>query len=193
MNKNLNSYIGGKNYWNNKFFKRKSPLEADNFLKENIKFFKKGNLLDIACGDGRNAIHLSKLDFNVLGIDFSKEAIKKLKFYSKIENQKIKILKFDLNKNLYKKRLGKFDTIIVNHYKLNKQNLNNIHKLLNKNGILYVCGFSDKTIELGNLKKKDLLKKEDFNHLKKTLKLLFLKESKLNNDTFIQLIFTKNN
>lgn len=46
----------------------------------------KGKLLDLGCGQGRDAIALSKLGFEVIGIDNSKVGIEQLNEIAKTEN-----------------------------------------------------------------------------------------------------------
>lgn len=61
---------------------------------ELIAFFSaiknKGKLLDLGCGQGRNAIALAKLGFEVTGIDYSKVGIKQLNEIAKKENLPLK-------------------------------------------------------------------------------------------------------
>ena len=45
------------------------------FLVENIELLPKGRVLDVAMGNGRNAIYLAKIGFEVEGIDISPEAV----------------------------------------------------------------------------------------------------------------------
>ena len=56
-------YMGDKNWWNKRFEGRNQELmKHDIKLDEDLSLFpSKGKVLDVACGDGRNAIYLSKL------------------------------------------------------------------------------------------------------------------------------------
>ncbi|HEX2896667.1 MAG TPA: class I SAM-dependent methyltransferase [candidate division Zixibacteria bacterium] len=49
--------------------------ELANFVKSSKR---RGNALDLGCGDGRNALFLAKMAYNVTGVDVSKVAVKKL-------------------------------------------------------------------------------------------------------------------
>ena len=46
------------------------------FLVENVDLLPKGRVLDAAMGRGRNALYLSRLGFQVKGVDISSEAVK---------------------------------------------------------------------------------------------------------------------
>lgn len=50
---------------------------------------KKGKLLDLGCGQGRNAIALSKMGFEVTAIDYSKVGVEQLNKTAKKDNLKL--------------------------------------------------------------------------------------------------------
>ena len=50
-------------------------LEPAQFLVENLRLLPKGRVLDVAMGNGRNAIYLAKAGFDVEGVDMSPEAV----------------------------------------------------------------------------------------------------------------------
>lgn len=50
-------------------------FEPAEFLVENVEILPKGRVLDVAMGSGRNAIYLSKLGFDVEGVDMSPKAV----------------------------------------------------------------------------------------------------------------------
>lgn len=60
---------------------------------ELIAFFnkhpQKGKILDLGCGQGRDAIPLARLGYSVTGIDFSKVGIDQMNSVSKSENLKL--------------------------------------------------------------------------------------------------------
>jgi tellurite methyltransferase len=51
-------------------------LEPAGFLEENLKILPRGRALDVAMGNGRNAIYLAKHGFEVEGIDISSQAVR---------------------------------------------------------------------------------------------------------------------
>lgn len=52
-----------------------NSLEPAQFLVKNLELLAKGKVLDVAMGNGRNAIYLAKMGFDVEGIDNSPEAV----------------------------------------------------------------------------------------------------------------------
>jgi len=50
-------------------------LEPAQFLVENMALLPRGRVLDVAMGNGRNAIYLARLGLQVEGIDISREAV----------------------------------------------------------------------------------------------------------------------
>ena len=53
----------------------KSSFEPSQFLVENIELLPKGRALDVAMGAGRNTIYLTKMGFEVEGVDISPEVV----------------------------------------------------------------------------------------------------------------------
>ncbi|MDY6965673.1 MAG: methyltransferase domain-containing protein [Halobacteriota archaeon] len=49
--------------------------QPSQFLVDNIELLPRGRALDLAMGNGRNAIFLAKMGFEVEGVDISREAI----------------------------------------------------------------------------------------------------------------------
>ena len=76
-------YMGDREYWDEKFCNRSDNiLKPEKLLVDNIDYFRKGTVLDIACGDGRNSIFLLEKGFRVTGVDFSAEALKRLNIFA---------------------------------------------------------------------------------------------------------------
>lgn len=50
-------------------------FEPAQFLVDNVELLPKGRVLDVAMGNGRNAIYLAKLGFDVEGVDMSPDAV----------------------------------------------------------------------------------------------------------------------
>ena len=72
-----------KDWFDSKYYhilyQNRDEKEADNFLSvlSKLEFFKKNfKIIDIACGKGRHSLFLSKLGFNVTGVDLSENSIK---------------------------------------------------------------------------------------------------------------------
>lgn len=124
--------------------------ELDPDMKEALEKFKisTGSFLDLGTGPGTQAIELSKMGFEVTGIDISKEAIMNA---HKLDNQ-VKFVQDDIL-NIHIRR--KFDYIfdrgcfhIIEEEKRHVY-LENVVKLLNKEGMLFLKCFSDKNTFTG--------------------------------------------
>lgn len=114
-------YMGDRTFWDEKFRSRSDTLLApEKSLIYNISYFKNGSVLDIVCGDGRNAIFLINKGFKVTGIDFSYEVLKRLEVFSKERGENLITKQVDLTKDNVLIDIEIFDNIVINHYRFNK-------------------------------------------------------------------------
>ncbi len=90
-------------------------LDPSNFLVENIDLLPGGKALDVAMGNGRNAIFLAERGFHVFGIDISKEAITEALELAAVSNVNITARVADLTtgSNI---QPGIYDVIICFNY-----------------------------------------------------------------------------
>lgn len=83
--------MGNATWWEERFRSRENslmPPEAK--LELDLKYFAESDkILDLACGDGRNAIYLTKIGYEVYAVDFCVEALKRLKSFARTEGLKI--------------------------------------------------------------------------------------------------------
>jgi tellurite methyltransferase len=166
-------YMGNKEFWDDKFANRSdNPLSPEQSLVENVIYFKKGSVLDIACGDGRNALFLLKNGFNVTGVDFSNEALKRLSRFAKRNSYLVNTKQIDLSRTNSLNDIGTFDNILINHYRLSKDQFKNIENNLIEGGILFVCGFGHKHRVDSKIRKEDLIQPNDFEYIRKSFDLI---------------------
>lgn len=186
------NYMGNANWWNNRFQSRSLNLmKHEKTLEEDLQFFQgRKTILDIASGDGRNAIYLAKLGFEIKAIDFSFEALKRLNYFANRENLKIKTELMDISKDDIIKLTKKYDAIIINHYRLPKNLYVDLINSLNSEGILWVNGFSELPEDNPNIRESDLLHEEDFKDLNPN-NFIDKKEYEINNNRFIRYIWKK--
>lgn len=90
-------------------------LLASDFLKKNIGLLPKGRVLDLAMGNGRNAVYLAGLGFEVEGVDISGEAVQKAIESASESGVKINAIKADLERE-YRIPEHSFDVIICFNY-----------------------------------------------------------------------------
>ena len=138
-------YMGNSTWWNERFKSQTLDRMAhEQRLEKDIKYFKiQGKLLDLACGDGRNAIYLSKLGYEVTAVDFSKEALNRLKFFMEEEKVFIKTKSMNLSKVNNLDGFDQFDGILINHYRLEPKLYMDLMKHLKQDGVLWVNGFCE--------------------------------------------------
>jgi methyltransferase family protein len=98
--------------WNKKYATEKYLFgqEAILFLKDHVGLLPKGQVLDLAIGEGRNAIFLATQGFDVTGIDISEEGLKKAQALATKHGVRIITIVADLE--TYKIPANTFDVII---------------------------------------------------------------------------------
>ncbi|MBO4458389.1 MAG: methyltransferase domain-containing protein [Butyrivibrio sp.] len=157
-------YMGDANWWNNRFSARSDKLMAhDSKLEADMAVFPNhGTALDIACGDGRNSIFLSKHGYSVDAVDFSETALERLHSFANAEKQIIHTKFIDLSNDSAFDELKEYDLIIINHFRLNKSLYPDLLKHLKKDGYLWVNGFHEIPSNNPNVTNTDLLIDGDF-------------------------------
>ena len=82
-NKNVNwftSWFDTKYY--HLLYKNRDDHDAQLFMKHLTNYLnipENGSILDLACGKGRQAVYLNSLNYNVTGVDLSKNSIEHAK------------------------------------------------------------------------------------------------------------------
>lgn len=187
------NYMGDEKFWNEKFQARSDkPLNPDNALVYNIKKLKMGSVLDIACGDGRNALFLLENGFEVMGIDFSYVALERLKKFSERKNYNVKIKCVDLSKSYALDDLGVFDNILINHFKLDKELLIKLKDHIVEAGIVIISGFGHEHKPDLRIRQCDLIQKEDISSIMKFFHLISCEENKDSRGFFVTYILKRN-
>ena len=185
-------YMGDKTYWDNKFEVRGDKiLSPEKALVNNIGYLKTGTVLDVACGDGRNALYLLKNGFDVTGIDFSNRALERLNTFAKRDGYEVKTKQVDLSISNSLNELKNFDNIVINHYRASKEVLKEILKHINDDGILFVCGFGNKHKVDSKIRQEDLILESDFEEIKNMFDLIKYEENEDERGFFVTYIFKK--
>ncbi|MBU3907221.1 MAG: class I SAM-dependent methyltransferase [Nanoarchaeota archaeon] len=177
------------------FRKEEPDIELKRFLSYLNKKRIRGDLLDVGCGAGRHSILFAKKGFNVTGFDYSSNAIKLAKRFTKKYNLDIN---FKVANVLSYKSRKKFDVIIdygCLHHLPKSEWLDYRKTLLNQSKIgtlIFLFAFSENSRRLHGyyLKKKQksiIINGEytyflSLNEIKKLFskefKIVFLKEKK---------------
>lgn len=92
-----------------------SSLEPAQFLVENVGLLPRGRVLDVAMGNGRNAIYLARAGFEVAGIDMSPKAVNTALEASREAGVTIRAQIADLERG-YQIEKGAYDVIICFNY-----------------------------------------------------------------------------
>lgn len=185
-------YMGDSKWWNERFKVRElNIMPYEKCLEDDIEFFhRNGKILDIACGDGRNAIYLARLGYQVIAIDFSEEALSRLNYFIKKENIEIKTKLVDLSSNDVLVNLDEFDGVIINHYRLKPQLYSVLMKHIKAGGVLWINGFRDIPINNPNITATDILMDRDFSSIE-NYKLENKKLYELGQKNFVRYIWRK--
>ena len=98
----------------NNIYKRKKKAFGDKpypIVNDLLSFRSEGNVLDLGCGDGRNALFLARHGFSVRAIDFADSGLSKVENYALKEDLPIKVKLADIRKNLCLE--DDFDIVLV--------------------------------------------------------------------------------
>lgn len=90
---------GDRRHWD-RMFKRQAYVfgkEPSALLRSHVEKLPLGRALDIAMGEGRNAVFLAKKGFDVEGVDLSEVALKKARRLAKENRVRITAINADLN------------------------------------------------------------------------------------------------
>jgi tellurite methyltransferase len=119
--------------WDERFGREEFALgkKANPFLKRNLSLFQKGRALDIATGEGRNAVFLAQHGFDVDAVDISEVGLKKARKFAKETGVKINTFHSDLN--TYQVKPEEYD-LIINFYFLKRSLIPKIKRGLKKGG-----------------------------------------------------------
>jgi 2-polyprenyl-3-methyl-5-hydroxy-6-metoxy-1,4-benzoquinol methylase len=131
-------------------FRRKKPdIEGYKVLKFLKKELKKGRVLDLGCGGGRNSVLLAENGFEAYGVDISKHAIKLAKLLAKEKKAKAEFKVGSVLDLAYKD--GFFDAVMdfgcLHHLRKSqwKKYLKSILRVLKTGGYYLLYTFSVET------------------------------------------------
>ena len=178
--------------WSERYKKRTGELKGPAlFIKDNIDKLKKGSVLDLACGDGRNSIYLARERFEVSGVDFSKEALERLESFSKDEGVEVETKVLDVDDKEDILSLDKFDNIVISNFKPTVEIFKTLPEILNEDGIIIFVTFNFRQAETSDFPRKFCLEKEEFKNVSDKLELVELEELKEGTNHLDGYIFKK--
>lgn len=84
-------------------------------VRNHVEALRKGKVLDVAMGEGRNAVFLAKQGFTVDGVDCSSAAVEKAKKLA--EEQKVTVDAKAQNLDFFLMPLMKYDGVVMTYFK----------------------------------------------------------------------------
>ena len=168
--------------WDERFREKEFAFgkEPNPFLKKHIAFFPRGKALDIATGEGRNAVFLAQHGFDVDAVDISNMGLKKVRKLAQEVGVKIHTLRVDLD--TYKIKEGEYD-LITNFYFLKRSLIPKIKKGLKRGGRVIFETYILEHRSLGTggpNQSKYFLKPNELLKLFKDFRILFYREGIFN-------------
>lgn len=167
--------------------------EPSSFLKNHLHHLKKGETLDLAMGEGRNAVFLAKNGFKVTGIDFSQTAADRAKALAYENDVQLEIKKQSLDFFLIP--LMKYDSIVVVDFHPGPTTMKNLVRGLAVQGTLLVDAYTKDQITKGTGFKPDTSECFGSNELLRELnglKIIYYREMQAENGEYrVQCIGVK--
>ncbi|HUL21428.1 MAG TPA: methyltransferase domain-containing protein [Thermodesulfobacteriota bacterium] len=167
-----------KKKWNERFARKEFALgkEPNPFLKKHIRLLPKGRALDLATGEGRNAVFLGENGFEVDAVDISEKGLKKTRGLARERGVKVKALLVDLDH--YQIEKERYD-LIASFYFLNRRLIPTIREGVKKGGMVIFETYilEHRTLATGGPKQaKYFLKPNELLRLFKNFRILFYRE-----------------
>jgi len=164
--------------WDKRFGQKEFALgrEPNPFLKKNIRFLPQGKALDIAAGEGRNAVFLAQQGFEVDAVDISEKGLKKAQKLARKKGVKINTSLIDLDQ--YPIGKEQYD-LIANFYFLKRRLIPRIKRGLKKGGKVIFETYILEHRELGTggpKQAKYFLKPNELIKLFRDFRILFYRE-----------------
>lgn len=131
-----------KSHWNKRFGDETYAYgkEPNKFIKEKAPLLRKGNVLAVAEGEGRNAVYLATLGHDVSTWDFSKEGLKKTTQLADEKEVHIETTLVDLSEAQWTKEAWDNIILVFGHFdtELRKETLQHIENSI-KPGGCFLC------------------------------------------------------
>ena len=109
-------YAGVANLWSAK---------PNRFLVAEVGELEPGRALDLACGEGQNAIWLATLGWDVVGVDYSEVAVGKARERAARDGVEVEFVSADLTE--YEPAHGAFDLVVVLYLHISSTQRASVH------------------------------------------------------------------
>ncbi len=163
--------------------------EPAQVLQNNLDLLPKGKVLDIAMGEGRNAVFMASKGYVVEGVDISAEALRKAKKLARTRHVTIQTINADLTN--YTLKPESYEVILNIHF-LQRNLIPEIKKGLKKGGVVVFENYlEDQLIYQPNLRRDFLLKKGELKEWFKDFDILVYQEFNNGKEAVATLIAKK--
>lgn len=177
-----------KRYETEAYIFGKEPVE---FLKEHVGLLPKGRALDVAMGEGRNAVFLAKNGFTVDGCDVSEAAVKKAHTLAGENNVKINAFPADLE--TYRLPKDTYDVVACFYY-LQRDLIPQMKEALRPGGVVIYETYTLENLERGlegPKNKEYLLKPNELLDFFRDFKIVYYRELVVNNEKAVASLIAK--
>lgn len=139
-----------KEWWEAKYNSKEMVYgkEPSKFLVEYLPLIRKGKVLDLAMGEGRNAVYLASKGFVVEGVDFSDTALKRAEKFAKEMQLSITAQNKDID--MYLLPLMIYDTVLLIDYKPSLRFMKDLNRGLVQGGTIVVDAYTTEQIKHTN-------------------------------------------
>jgi len=129
--------------WNQRFSNKPNrPPRAPGFLADVCPEMSPGTVLDLASGDGAAALYLAEKGFEVTAADISEVALGRLQVFADQRGLNIHTRVVDLDTPQQVQALGRFDNVVVFHFKPSQALWQLLPQLLVPGGQLVLSTFN---------------------------------------------------
>jgi 2-polyprenyl-3-methyl-5-hydroxy-6-metoxy-1,4-benzoquinol methylase len=161
-----------------------SDVEPSKFLVDNLGLLPEGRVLDVAMGNGRNAVYLARMGFSVEGVDISEEAVRKALNLAASNRVTIEAETADLEKG-YSIKPDTYDLMICFNY-LQRNLVPQMKAGLKKGGMIVYETYIIDQAQFGRPRNPDfLLKHNELLDLFRDFRCLRYREGLFNNSKAI--------
>lgn len=131
-------------------------IAPSSFLIESFELLRKGVALDVAMGEGRNAIYLATRGFDVDGVDADPRAVARARVAARRLAAPIRAVVGNVEDGTYIIPIETYDVIVVFNY-LHRPMFNDIHEGLRPGGVVVYQTFTTKQAQYGRPTNPDFL------------------------------------
>lgn len=176
--------------WNRVFSSKQGPAPTPpEFLTRNYHRLKPGTVLDVASGDGANALFLAEQGFAVTAVDIAQAGLARLLDLAAKRNLEIGTREVDLDLPASLKQFTGYDNLVISRYKPPSAAWPQLVKCLAPEGILALSTFNLSHHEKTGFNRQFCLSPGELESIHPDLKLLHYEGSDLGDPSMDSYLF----